>query len=283
MNSSYPLFSILIANYNNVQYIQETLECIYNQTYPNWEIIIVDDKSTDNSEYLYENLANNSKIRIVRNENNRGTGYTKRRCVEEARGEICAFLDPDDTITPQAIELMVNKHQEDKEASLVYSKYIICDQNLEPQDKSLHQKQCNQNDLYYLNLDHSIGHFASFKKQHYNLTEGISPYLKRAVDQDLYLKLYEVGNVIFLNEYLYHYRIHEGGISTLGNVEKANYWHWMVMMDASKRRGIELENLFVKEFVRRDVLDKLDQQYQRLKKYEKINNLLKTIRQKLRF
>lgn len=278
MNNNEPLFSFLIANYNNGQYIEETLDSIYKQTYTNWEIVIVDDGSNDCSKSIYNQLCDNSKIRIFCNDNNRGTGYTKRRCVEEAQGEICCFLDPDDTITLNAAALMVETHLRNKDASIVHSKYIICDENLKEVSRAQHQGQCEQSDPNYLNLDHKITALASFKKEYYNKTEGIAPYLKRAVDQDMYLKLYEVGDAIFLDEYLYNYRIHQGGISTLDNVEKANYWHWMVMIEASKRRNVNIENLFVDSFVPRSTYDELNNRYLRVKKYEKLNNFLKKFR-----
>ena len=88
------LFSILIANYNNGCYLQETIDCILKQDYPRWEIIIVDDGSTDRSSEIYDKYRNDSRFHIYLNDRNRGVGYTKRRCVEMANGEICAFMDP---------------------------------------------------------------------------------------------------------------------------------------------------------------------------------------------
>ena len=80
-------FSVLIANYNNGQYLQDALNSVFNQTYSNWEIIIVDDCSTDNSHELYNNYVDDSRIHIYYNNRNYGCGYTKRRCVELAHGD----------------------------------------------------------------------------------------------------------------------------------------------------------------------------------------------------
>lgn len=283
MNNNEPFFSFLIANYNNGQYIQETLNCIFKQTYTNWEIVIVDDGSTDSSLSIYKQLAGNPQIRIFYNEENKGTGYTKRRCVKEAKGEICGFIDPDDTLTENAASLMVKTHQKHSNASIIHSKYIICDDKLNEVCRTQHQGQCVQSDTNYLNLDYKIGAFATFKKKYYDKTEGISSHLKRAVDQDLYLKLYEVGDTIFLDEYLYYYRIHKGGISTMSNVGKAHFWHWTVIIEASKRRNINIEDLFVTEFVDVKIFNELNKKYLYLKKYEKLNNFLKKIRSKLCF
>ena len=94
-----PLFSVLIANYNNGKYLMDAIKSVYEQTYTHWEIILVDDASTDNSHELYKELEKDERIRIFYNDENHGCGYTKRRCAELANGELCGFLDPDDAYT----------------------------------------------------------------------------------------------------------------------------------------------------------------------------------------
>ena len=71
-----PLFSVLISNYNNGQYLQETIESVKAQDYTNWEIIIVDDLSTDNSIEIYKKYANDNRIKIYYNTENKGVTYT---------------------------------------------------------------------------------------------------------------------------------------------------------------------------------------------------------------
>src|SRR4030043_677699 len=99
-NLKRPLFSVLIANYNNGKFLKECLQSIFSQTYSNWEIIIVDDASTDNSLLIYKQYLNNNKIKICYNKKNKGVGYTKNKCVLYAKGDICGFIDSDDAIAP---------------------------------------------------------------------------------------------------------------------------------------------------------------------------------------
>lgn len=99
-----PLFSVLIANYNNGKYLMDAIDSVWRQTYTHWEIILVDDASTDNSKELYKELEKDNRIHIYYNEENRGCGYTKRRCADLANGELCGFLDPDDALTDDALE-----------------------------------------------------------------------------------------------------------------------------------------------------------------------------------
>jgi glycosyltransferase involved in cell wall biosynthesis len=275
-----PLFSILIANYNNGRYLGQALDSIYHQSYQNWEIIIVDDQSTDCSLEIYKKIKDNNRIKIYYNDSNKGAGFTKRKCVEKASGDICAFLDPDDALTDDALEKMINAHRDKPEISLVHSTSYHCDENLKVIKTNDAPKQIIANDPYFLNMESAISHFASFKRSFYQNTEGIDPYLQRAVDQDLYLKLYDVGETYFLNEVLYYYRIHNSGISTNKNVGKAYFWHWIVIINTGKRRGTNYEDLFCNSLAPKFEYDKLENRYLKLRKYEKLNNLLGSIRRK---
>lgn len=276
-----PLFSILIANYNNGLYLSEALDSVYRQTYENWEIIIVDDNSSDQSSDVYQALNEDKRICIIYNDKNQGAGYTKKRCVDNATGSICGFLDPDDALADDALEKMIKAHSINPNASLIYSTSYRCDEHLNITQRNDAPKKIKDNDPYFFNLEGSISHFASFKKDSYLQTKGIDPYLKRAVDQDLYLKLYEVGETHYINEALYYYRIHKGGISTNQNIEKAYYWHWVVLIETGKRRDIDMEDMFCETFIRKSEYNILENKYLRLKKFEKINSFLGNLRRKL--
>jgi glycosyltransferase involved in cell wall biosynthesis len=248
---SSPLVSVLIANYNNGNFFIDCYKSIIEQTYSNWEAIIVDDGSVDNSVGIIKQLIrNDERFKFYENPENKGCGYTKRRCVDLANGEICAFVDPDDAITENALALMANAHINQPDCSLIYSQFYYW--NAGSNVKSKHQsKLVAQNDAMFFNFNGVISHFSSFKRSFYYKTAGISESLKRAIDQDLYLKLYEVGKIFFIDEYLYLYRVHSGGISTNSNIDNAFFWHWVVIIDAAKRRNINVENLFYEKFVRR--------------------------------
>ena len=235
-------FSILIANYNNGKYFKECYDSITAQDYKDWEVIIVDDKSTDNSrEIIRALIGHDARFKMYENEKNFGCGYTKRRCVELAGGDICGFVDPDDAITPDAVPLMMQAHKEHPEISLAHSIFYYCDEHLKrgelfPLARAIHV------DEKFINLDGGVNHFASFKMSFYKRTTGIHKNLLRAVDQDLYLQLSETGPFYFIDKPLYLYRIHAGGISTNTNYLKAFYCHLKTVGMAEERRGIHLED-----------------------------------------
>lgn len=242
-----PLFSILIAQYNNGQYFKDCYDSILAQTYSNWEVIIVDDGSTDDSLAVMQNMVGHDpRFHIVSNDKNQGCGYTKRRAAELAKGEMCAFLDPDDALTKDALELMVHEHIKHPDAAAIYSKPYFCDEQLKPQHIR-DSKQVINGDSHYFDFDGYLFAFLSFKYEFYRRTDGIDPYLQRAVDKDFVLKLYEAGPCYLLDEALYLYRIHEKGISTNTNEDKAYFWFWVTIINAAKRRNVNIEKLFLEK------------------------------------
>jgi len=235
-------FSILIAYYNNGKYFKDCYNSLINLKYSNWEAIIVDDGSTDNSiETIKEIIKDDDRFLLYENPVNRGCGFTKRKCMEYASGEICAFLDPDDALYPTALERSLEVYSQNDHIVATYSKMMICDENLMPQNVFGNTKQI-YNDEYFFNCPIQFAHFFTFKKETYLKTSGINPDLKSAVDQDLYLKILEAGNVKFVKEVLYKYRLHSNGVSQGDSKQTAKESFAYVIYEAMKRRGIKTIN-----------------------------------------
>lgn len=235
------LFSILVANYNNGNFFLEFYHSILQQTYSNWEVIIVDDNSTDGSvNIIRELIGGDNRFKLFLNGNNYGCGYTKKRCAELATGQICGFVDPDDTIVDNAVEVMINAHIKNPDVSLVHSNFNFCNEFLQKISTFGRAKSVEVNKRF-TNLGANVNPFATFKKIFYERTEGIDASGKRAVDQDLYLKLSETGPFYFIDKPLYNYRIHKNGIST-SKSDQAFYWFLKMIMKAEERRKINLED-----------------------------------------
>lgn len=245
------LFSILIANFNNGRFFQDCYDSIIAQSTHNWEVIIVDDASTDESVRIIKKMIDDdTRFHLYENEKNYGCGYTKRRCVELANGDICGFLDPDDALHNSAVEDMVNAHIKNENVVLIYSDLEIFENNFSSSPHPvIAKKQIDNFNDYFINYNGEVGHFSTFKKTHYLKTEGISSFMQRAVDVDLYLKLYEVGAFLYLPKVLYKYRIHEKGISTTNNRKIARYWFWLCVMEKARRKNINFENEFATNFL----------------------------------
>lgn len=109
------MVTVFIPCYNAGRFISETIDSILVQTYQDFEILIIDDGSTDNSsEILNQYAEKDERIRILKNKRNRGIGYTRNRGVREARGKYLAIMDADDISVPSRLEKEVQyleKHQ----------------------------------------------------------------------------------------------------------------------------------------------------------------------------
>lgn len=99
----YGLVSIVMPSYNGEKYILETIESIQKQTYSNWELLIVDDCSTDNTENVVKSVKDD-RIRFLKNKKNSGAAVSRNYALREATGKWVAFLDSDDLWYPQKLE-----------------------------------------------------------------------------------------------------------------------------------------------------------------------------------
>ncbi|WP_317126328.1 glycosyltransferase [Chryseobacterium sp. 3008163] len=138
-------------------------------------------------------MGDDDRFKLYKNHINEGCGATKRKCIEYATGEICAYLDPDDAIYPIALEKSIKEYNRNNTIVATYSRMMMCDENLNPQKTFASTKKIYNNECFF-NFPIQFAHFFTFKKEIYLRTEGINPELKSAVDQDRYLKILEHGN-----------------------------------------------------------------------------------------
>ena len=126
-----PEISIITPCYNSSKYILETIDSVLNQTFQDWEWIITDDQSTDNSVELIQKQSD-SRIKLIISEENGGAGHARNLSLKEAKGRYITFLDADDFWQPNFLEEMVTFMKKEN-AELAYSNYARCNENLEPQ------------------------------------------------------------------------------------------------------------------------------------------------------
>ncbi len=236
-------FSVLIAHYNNAVLFKDCYSSLKKQTYKNWEAVILDDASSEEEkEQIRTMIAGDEQFRFFENENNCGVGVTKSKLIELATGEICGFVDPDDAILPTAIEKAVEVFARKKNVVLAYSRFMSCDKDLKPIAPFRSAMQVQNKDPYFFNYPIQIAHFVTFRKDIYEQTEKMNTELKISEDQDLYLKMYEKGDVYFIDDTNYLYRTHPGGISQNDNKSRSYEYFAQVVFNALKRRKIRTIN-----------------------------------------
>lgn len=116
-----PLVSIITPNYNSSEFLKETIESVIAQTYKNWEMLIIDDGSKDDSLTIARSFQD-SRIKIYQNERNLGVASTRNKGIDISQGEFIAFLDSDDLWLPQKLEKQIEVSLGEK-SNFIISEY----------------------------------------------------------------------------------------------------------------------------------------------------------------
>ncbi|WP_335920953.1 glycosyltransferase family 2 protein [Shewanella algae] len=118
-----PLVSIIMPSYNAEKTIAQSIESVLQQSYTNWELLITDDNSSDNTvSILNEYVAKNSRIKLFKNAQNLGAGGSRNRSIKEAKGRYIAFLDSDDLWLEHKLAVQIDYMQKNNTA-LSYTWY----------------------------------------------------------------------------------------------------------------------------------------------------------------
>lgn len=118
------LVSIIMPSYNTAEYIADSIRSILAQTYANWELIIVDDCSTDNTAEVVRSF-DDPRIFFLKNEKNSGAAISRNYALREAKGKWIAFLDSDDIWVPERLEKQI-RFMEENGYKMTYCDYRIC-------------------------------------------------------------------------------------------------------------------------------------------------------------
>lgn len=126
--NDYGLVSIITPSYNCAQFISETIDSILNQTYQNWELLITDDCSTDETcRIIEEYVSKDKRIKLFKLGKNSGAGIARNNSIKEATGRFIAFCDSDDRWKAEKLQLQLDFMHE-KAIDVCYSSYLTCDE-----------------------------------------------------------------------------------------------------------------------------------------------------------
>lgn len=223
--------SVIMGIYNCASTLQEALDSLYSQTYQDFEIILCDDGSTDNTyDIAYENQLKHENIVLLRNDKNLGLNITLNRCLSVAKGEYIARMDGDDISLPTRFEKQINFLDEHIEYAIVSTPMIHFDENGEFFRGKVKE---GKPDIAIFNFGSPFCHAPSMvRKAAFNDVGGytVNPRLLRIEDYDLWRKLYEKGYIGYnLGEHLYMMRDdkHASKRRTLRARCNGIYAHWL--------------------------------------------------------
>jgi glycosyltransferase involved in cell wall biosynthesis len=205
-----PKVSICIPTYNREELLKETIESIFMQTYKDYEVVIVDDGSTDDTEQMIKDTG--YPVRYYWQENS-GDAAARNKLIKLADGRYISFLDSDDLLPPDALERMVDVMSQEPEDVIVYGPYVAIDRDgnvCKRKRKKLYSGYITQ-DLFENILVHSCG--SMFPKKVLEEAGGFNEALPLCADYDLWLRLSQKYRFIAINEPLFKRRRHSGNLS----------------------------------------------------------------------
>lgn len=241
MMEQMPLVSVIMPAYNVEKYIEEAINSVLAQSYTNWELLVIDDGSTDKTLQIVQKIAEkDNRVFLIRNEKNMGVARTRNRGFELCTGEYVALLDSDDIWHTEKLEKQVDLAKTTG-ADILYCSYRIVDDN--------GQKKCNDLivpevlDYKFLLVENIIGLSTAFLKSEIVKKYRFNPNFYHE-DYVFWLQLLQDGKKARgLKEVLSDYRL-------VPNSRSANKWNsaknrWLIYRKYLKKSFIESAFLFV--------------------------------------
>jgi teichuronic acid biosynthesis glycosyltransferase TuaG len=223
------LVSIITPSYNSANYIGATIESIISQTYINWELIITDDCSTDQTIALIKSFQQKDKrIKLFENDVNSGAGVTRNNCIKHANGRYIAFCDSDDQWKPEKLERQLSFMLENNYA-FTFTAYDVINELNEPKGVFIPPPKVTYHSLLQTC---SIGCLTVIydTKQ---LGKHYMPEIRKRQDYALWLKLIKQTKLAYgLTEPLAIYRSRSHSISS--NKIKAAQFQWRIYREVEK-------------------------------------------------
>ncbi len=211
--------SIITPAYNCEKFIKSTIQSVLNQTYQNWEMIIVDDASTDGTYNLaLEYAKQDERIKVIKNQENAGIGFTRNVAIENATGRYLAFLDADDLwskekLSKQVLFMAKNKYP------ISYTSYVFINENGDLKKKG-YVRADKDMDLHKYMKDTKIGLSTSMIDLQITGRPPIPRERNVREDFETWIGMFNQGHKAYgLDDILALYRVRDNQIS--GNKAKA--------------------------------------------------------------
>lgn len=217
-----PLVSVIINCYNGELFLKETIDSVLRQTYENWEIILWDNKSIDDSAQIVKKYTD-KRIKYYLSPLHTPLGEARNKSINYASGEWCAFLDCDDLWASEKLKKQVDNIN-NVNVGLVYGrmsifskedKYSSSWSNRMMSKKNKTTNSLPEGEVFDKLLQYNFIPLltAIFRKDLFIQVGGVSEHMEIAEDYDLFVKLSRVTEACAVDEVVAHYRVHENNLS----------------------------------------------------------------------
>ncbi len=232
-----PSISLVIPIYNRALYLPSVIESVLAQTHPDFELLLWDDGSTDDSVAIATHYAQRDKrLRVVAAPHQGQTGSLK-SAIAQTTGTYVGWVDSDDLLAPTALAETIAILNANPNVGLVYTNYQVI--NAEGTLQGLGSRCQIPYSKERLLVDFMLFHFRLMRRSTYEQVGGVDPAFVRAQDYDLCLKFSEVTDIYHLPQPLYSYRAHAQSVSQQQRVEQI-HWAKQAIEHAIQRRGWQM-------------------------------------------
>tara|TARA_R110002050_G_scaffold74772_4_gene160151 strand:+ start:54587 stop:55426 length:840 start_codon:yes stop_codon:yes gene_type:complete len=244
MNKHNPLVSVVIPCYNDAQFIEQTIDCVLNQTYKNIEIIVVDDGSNLEDKRVLKNIK--PKITKLITQENLGQSAARNKGVHEAKGDYILVLDSDDyfesTFCKKAIKVFFNN----KEVKLITS--LV---NRMVDDKIVDVFKPRGGKIEQFILNNQLTGSCVFMKSDFNAVNGYDEKMNKGFeDWEFYIRVLKAGGVAhIINEPLFFYRLRANSTTSKANRIKYDLLNYIYLKH--KELYVSHFELFVNHLLRK--------------------------------
>jgi glycosyltransferase involved in cell wall biosynthesis len=203
--------SVIIPTYNSVQYLTAAIESVLEQTFKDYEILVIDDGSTDNTSEAVKCYG--EIVRYIYQENG-GVSVARNRGIKESKGKYVAFLDADDTWLPNKLERQIETLTCNLEYKFCFSDFLAVSEDLQPLEmKRLRLENSAISDL--LLRGNIVGSICTVicERSLFDSVGGFDPKLSQCADWDMWVRLATLTDFLFVDEPLVTYRQHSSNMS----------------------------------------------------------------------
>lgn len=224
--------SVIMPTYNCGRFIAESIRSVLAQTYTNWELIIVDDCSTDNTKEIVRGF-DDARIRFLQNEQNEGAAVTRNKALRAAKGQYIAFLDSDDLWAPDKLARQI-AFMEQHGYAFTYHEYIEIDEASEPLGIYVSgKKHVRPFDMYCCCWPGCLS--VMYDTKVIGLIQ--IPDIKKNNDSAMWLQAIQKADCYLLPENLAQYRRRTGSI-TPTSVWKKIAWHYILFREGAQMNPV---------------------------------------------
>jgi glycosyltransferase involved in cell wall biosynthesis len=211
-----PKVSINLCCYNSEKYLREALDSIVNQTYKDWELVIINDGSLDSTESIINEYINRGHLIIYHCQQNKGLGYSRNEALKRSQGEFIAFMDHDDLWMPDKLEKQIPLFYKDTKIGIVACNAILFNNE---HDEALFCKRKPTTGYVFREM---LGNYcicfpsAVIRRSALDgLDEWFDARFNHVLDSDLFMRILYTWHFDYVDERLAQNRIHKGSSSYL--------------------------------------------------------------------